>query len=179
MKETIKMKTKMKIVTGDWFVGNWEVGVHVANLYHTFGSGIARSILQKFPKVYDKDIETPYGDENKLGTYSSCVIDDGRRICNLYAMERIGNNGNPLNRNLKYDHFYDGFYKICSDAAEQNRKIIGVPYLIGCCRAGGNWNIVNQIMMEIVTEFDLELRIYKIKNYEKSAVSTPPKTRTF
>ena len=169
---------KIEIINGDWFAGNWEVGVHVANLYHTFGSGIARSILQKFPKVYDKDIETRYGDVSKLGSYSCCVLDDSRWVCNLYAMERIGNNGDPLDRNLKYDHFYDGFYKICSDAAEKGKKIIGVPYLIGCCRAGGNWNIVNQIMIEIVTEFDLELQIYKIENNEKSATSTPAKTRT-
>lgn len=166
----------MKIINGDWFDGDWEVGVHVANLYHVFGAGIARSILQTYPEVYEKDCETPHGEISKLGTYSCCEIDDGKVICNLYAMERIGNNGHPLDRNLRYDHFYDGFYKICEYAASQDKKNIGVPYLIGCCRAGGSWNIVSQIMIELTEKFDLELKIYKIEN---SQVNTLSKTRLF
>lgn len=162
----------MKIINDDWFNGDWHVGIHVANLYHTFGSGIAYSIKNKYPEVYAEDKKTGNGDESKLGNFSKKQISENKIIYNLYAMEGIGNNGNPLDRNLKYDNFYDGFYKICEESKKLGKNIVGVPYLIGCCRAGGSWNIVLEIMVDICNIFSLDLQIYKLDNFESSAHSS-------
>jgi hypothetical protein len=154
--------------------------IHCCNLYHIFGSGIAYFIGKKYPEAYKADLETENGCESKLGSFSKATTNDGKMIYNLYAMYGIGNDGNPMNRNLAYDHFYDGIYKICDDVGVNPIRpiIIGIPKYIGCCRAGGNWNIIDIMLQEIEKDFpDVEFHIYELENGEMSAQSTNPTPR--
>jgi len=166
----------MKNVKGDLLESDVDVMVHCCNLYHTFGSGIAYFISKKFKEAYDADLATVHGCDTKLGTFSKADIGGGQWIYNLYAMWGIGNNGNPMNRNLSYDHFYNGLYKICIDMIKNSiGTTIGLPKYIGCCRAGGNWEIVNAMLQEIEKDFpQLEFVVYELENGEMTATSTQP-----
>lgn len=167
---------------GDLLESDCDVLVHCANIYHTFGSGIAYFIKQKYPEAYQADLDTEHGCESKLGDYSKATIDKNRVLYNLYAMWGIGNDGHPLHRNLSYDHFYNGMYKICCDAGLNKLLpiVIGVPKYIGCCRAGGNWVIVDTILQELEKEFEnIEFHVYELENAELNAQSTIPKDFIF
>jgi hypothetical protein len=80
----------------------------------------------------------------------------------------IGNDGNPLNRNLQYDFLYDCLYRLCEQITEEEEKekvIIGVPYLIGCGLASGEPKIVLAILENIEEKFPkVEFNIYKLTN---------------
>jgi O-acetyl-ADP-ribose deacetylase (regulator of RNase III) len=168
----------MKYFTGDLLEANVDVICHVANIYHTFGSGIAYFIRQTYPLAYEADLETENGCESKLGTFSSADVTPHLAIYNLYAMYGIGNNGHPLNRNLSYDHFYDAMYKVCEDikASPIMTTIVGIPKYIGCCRAGGNWEIVNTMLQELEKQFShIEFHVYELENGEITAQSTQPR----
>lgn len=143
----------MKTIQGDIFKGEWDILIHCANLYHTMGAGVARIIKEKYPEAFDADLKTFYGDETKLGTFSYAQTKDKRIIVNLYAQKGIGNDGNPLNRNLQYDYLYDSLYSLCRKITRQT--VIGVPYLIGCGLAGGSENIVLSILQDIENNFKL------------------------
>ena len=167
----------MKHIKGDLIESDVGVMVHVCNNYHVMGSGIAYFLKQKYPQVYEADLDTPQGDESKMGTYSVAAIQDNRFVCNLYAMWGIGSNGNPLERNLSYDHFYNGLYKICEEIATKyplTTTIVGLPKYVGCCRAGGSWDIVEAIIKDIETIFSeyISFHIYELENGEVKADST-------
>ncbi len=168
----------MKTYIGDLLDSDCDVLVHCANIYHTFGSGIAYFIKKRFPEAYAADLETECGCESKLGTFSKATISNNRVLYNLYAMYGIGNDGHPLNRNLSYDHLYNGLYEICEDALKETNNFpitIGLPKYIGCCRAGGNWIIVESIVQEIEKLFhNVEFHIYELENAETTAQSTKP-----
>lgn len=168
----------MKYITGDLLESDVDVMMHVANLYHTFGSGIAHSIKKKFPEAYEADKGTLYGCEAKLGNYSRAEIAPNRWIYNLYGMNGIGNTGRPLDRNCSYDAIYNALYRSCKTLLHlyELPPRIGIPYLMGCCRAGGSWKIVEAIIEDIEEQFngDVQFFIYKLDDAETTAQSTQP-----
>lgn len=167
----------MKTIYGDLLEGDWDYFCHVTNSFQTFGSGIAYYVKKKFPEVYQADLD--YDAEDKLGTYSYADLADGRGAYNIYAMYGLGNDGTHLGRNLSYDAFTNALENICSELSNNHYMWssirIGVPYLIGCCRAGGNWNIVRVILETLESEYpNIEFIVYDIENGEKEAQSTQP-----
>lgn len=153
----------MKYIKGDLFEsGEWEVFAQICNNYKTFGAGFAKIVKEKYPKVYQADLNTVDG-SSKLGTFSYGNTEDYRNGFNLYAMYGIGNNGNPLNRNLSYDHLYNALYKMCQKLSGLDWTLqIGVPYMIGCGLAGGEILIVEAILKDIESKFNVEFLIYQL-----------------
>lgn len=167
----------MKYLTGDLLESDVDAMMHVANLYHTFGSGIASSIKKKWPAAYEADCATLYGCIAKLGNFSKAEVEPNRWVYNLYAMKGIGNTGRPLDRNCQYDCMYDAVYKACKELWPKYRLPvrIGFPYLMGCCRAGGSWKVVGAILedLEDVFEGNVQFFVYKLEDGEAHATSTP------
>lgn len=130
-----------------------DVILHVANLFHTFGAGIAKQIKEKFPNSYKADLATKKGDKNKLGTYSF-AFDSGKFIVNMYAQDGFAQPGKPA---TDYVAFKKAITKIENHFIG---KVIGVPHGIGCGLAGGDWNIVKGILVEIFKDKG-NLIIYK------------------
>lgn len=173
----------MKKYNGDVLDADVDVICHVTNNYHCFGSGIAATIARRYPQVFDADKETEPDCDTKLGSFSKAEIDLNRVIYNLYAMWGIGNDGHPLHRNLSYDSFYNAVFSMCEDILYKSSKIfnpvvIGVPAYIGCCRAGGEWDIVLSILKNIEDKFDgnIHFHIYELDNGEmaRKVQSTTP-----
>ena len=155
----------MKIINQNIFDGSWNGMVHCANLYHTFGAGIAKQIKIRYPTAYQADCETSKGSEKKLGTYSSSYEND-KTIYNLYGQVGIGNNGDPLKRNCKYDHIHDAMWLVCEhiiDTKGDSPYTLGIPYGMGCGLAGGDFKIVYVILESIESQFpDIQFTIYKL-----------------
>ena len=166
----------MRHVVGDLLeTKDMDVMIHCCNLYHTFGSGLALSIKNKYPEAYTADKITERGAEYRLGTFTKTSVDNFT-IYNLYAMKGLGNSGHPLGRNLSYDHFYDGIFRICEDAEksfDKDRIEIGIPMNFGCCRAGGEWNVVESILWNIESRFPhIEFVVHELEEAENDAEST-------
>lgn len=146
---------------------------HQANLFHTFGGGIARVIKDKFPKAYEADCATvlgiagePYHTKNlaKLGTYSSAKVDDQRTIVNCYSQTGMG----ATDRNTSYNDILIIFktleekVRTWNDKNPSNQKVIGVPYKYGCGLAGGSWRIVLAIFEEVFKNSSVKLVIVRL-----------------
>ena len=142
---------------GDMLCGDWDVAYHCANVYKTFGSGVAYYIAKKWPEVYQADID---GD-NELGFFTKGIIkEDGRTIYNLYGQKGVGNDGHPLNRNCSYDHLYDAIYRACEDATRLADNVrVGIPQL-GCGLAGGSWTVVEAIIKDVEEKTSVEFTVY-------------------
>lgn len=150
------------IKNGDLIKGfrNKEVAAiaHVCNCQGKMNSGVAKAIRASFPQAYDVYMKAYYRGSLTLGTYSAARISEvGGCVINLHAQEFYGYDGK---RYLNYEALYNACEEISIDLGEQ--VSIGVPYLMGCDRAGGSWKIVSAILEETFCKRNIEVIAYKL-----------------
>jgi len=118
--------------------GEFDVIVHGCNCFNTMGGGIAREIRERYPDAARMDSRTARGDINKLGTYTSLLVDMPSNhfftIINAYTQ---------YNMSTGEDVFeYDAFAVIIRKLAHNYRGVrIGLPY-IGMGLAGGDKELI-------------------------------------
>ena len=139
--------------------GEFDVIGQGCNCFNTQNSGIAKSIRDIWSEVYEVDCQTKKGDYNKLGTVSiyhtKTRFDKPLDIINCYTQYNYGREVGKIYVNYdavamcmdKINYFYSG-------------KRLGLP-LIGCGLAGGDWNIVKDIIKSRLT--DVDVTIVKLK----------------
>jgi O-acetyl-ADP-ribose deacetylase (regulator of RNase III) len=155
----------MKEIKGNLFDGEYDILAHCANAYCTFGAGVAKQIKQRYPEAYEADLATKDLKDSKLGFYSVTDVNDGKlTIVNIYGQIGIGNDGDPLNRNVQYDLLFDAFYRLAvkiTKTRPTENVVIGVP-MLGCGLAGGVWRIVEAILLTIEEMFPhIQFHVYK------------------
>lgn len=119
--------------------------VHGCNCFCIMGAGIAKTIKQKYPIVYKKDLETEKGSKSKLGTINYVEIDRKTGpgiIINAYTQYEIGTPKHEIQMRYKaIESCFNEIYKKFPD------KRIGIPK-IGCGLAGLEWKLVRPIIEE-------------------------------
>lgn len=151
----------MQIIDGDlfdFFVGGpmkerCDVIMHVCNCQGVMGSGIALSIRKKFPPAYEayKGFHMRMGGSDiPLGSISHATINgDGKLIINLHAQRFYGGDGR---RYLDYEALYKCLVTASVLVFAEGHTRIGVPYLMGCDRAGGDWKIVDAMCESVFAD---------------------------
>jgi O-acetyl-ADP-ribose deacetylase (regulator of RNase III) len=144
-----------------------EVLAHSCNCQNTFGSGIARSILEMYPEAYAADTLANQirlaggGVGNVLGNYSVSYIEPATRqkhgtkinhIFNLYG-QNLGTDKSKLyDRKTNYEALYCALEKMAytlihGEAFSAHRyQTVGFPYKMGSDRGGGSWDIVERMI---------------------------------
>jgi len=137
----------MKIIKGDLIKlaleGKFDVIIHGCNCFCTMGAGIAKGIKSEFPEAYEADLKTEKGNKDKLGTYSNAITErNGYKIIIINAYTQHHYKGRRMKAD--YEAIRSVFKKIKSNYP--GRKI-GYPK-IGAGLAGGDWNIISEIIEE-------------------------------
>lgn len=136
-----------------------DVVIHQCNCFHTMGGGIAKTIKKVFPEAYKADLTTKYGDKEKMGSFS-CVNIKNVLICNMYSQYHHGSDKIQTD----YDSFRKGLQSISLFIKElegEETMRIGLPRLIGCALAGGDWNVVEKIIEEELSHLDVVIVDFK------------------
>jgi O-acetyl-ADP-ribose deacetylase (regulator of RNase III) len=135
---------------------------HGVNAQNTMGSGVARVLFEKYPKVkkdyhfYHKDmLEYLDANDDLLGSYSVSDQDDGKGILNCYTQLYYGRSGKKY---VSYDAIFDVFKVMIAMGVDE----VAIPK-IGCGLAGGNWEIVKQIIDD-ATGDDLDVYVYYLED---------------
>ncbi len=129
--------------------------LHVANCKGRMGSGIALTIKEKIPSAYRayKSFEKDKG--LSLGTVSS----DGS-VINLHAQYDYGYDGK---RYLDYEYLAKSLEHVKNVLDKRSKQYkVGLPYKMGCDRAGGSWDIVAS-MIKYYLSSEHEIFVYKLK----------------
>lgn len=118
--------------------------MHVCNNQGVMGSGIALSVKNRIPAAYEayRSFYQKAGQPIALGTIS---ISDN--VINLHAQSGYGRGI----RHLNYEALYVALEKAASHIRASRLTRVGVPYLMGSDRAGGDWNIVSAMLNAIFT----------------------------
>ena len=147
------------IKEGNLFDVKHGIIAHQVNCWGVMGSGVAEQFKACFPtsyKWYRKECNSVKTRADLLGKNINCYEDDEAiiTVC-MFAQENYGYN----------DCFtdYSAFRSCCKqlaydiNALGREDETINMPYLIGCGRAGGDWNIVFNIIYEELNDFDVIL----------------------
>lgn len=147
--------------SGDVFLSPTNIVIHQCNCFHTFGSGIAKTIKEMFPETYKSDLKTDFADKKKLGTFNLTKVkyDKNRNlrfICNLYGQYHFGRDKCYTN----YEALQTGFSAI---EKQMNNSLVevtvAIPYKLGCVNAGGDWNKVMPILTSVFGKSQVKLLI--------------------
>jgi len=148
---------KYKEIEGDLLAmaSDFDFIGHQCNLYHSFGAGIAKQIKDKFPWAYAADLATPWGDDNKLGTYSIGEAgDDDPVIVNFYCQVGFRSSDGPA---TAYEYMRGAFRKFNDQFPEST---LGLP-LIGAGLAGGDWEVIRGIIRRELKDIYVTVVKYK------------------
>lgn len=152
---------KSKIITGNVIDAKITKEVdfiaHVCNCQRTFGSGVAKQVKQVFPAAYR---EYYWGDQ----TLGNCIYAEG--VFNLLAQDRYGYD----KRHLNYGALTTALFAMQDELWDMRdnkdqcypKWRVGMPYKIGCDRAGGEWEVVKE-MIEFILEPVAEVIFYKLE----------------
>lgn len=147
----------VKEITGDLILQSdlFEVIVHGCNCFCAMNSGIAPQIKSKWPEAFEVDCETIVGDKSKLGTISF-TNNTSPIIVNAYTQYEFGTD----KRNCDYNAL-----ESCMQLIKKNftGKKIGMPK-IGAGLAGGNWNIIKDIIQRELEDEEVTIILWNNTN---------------
>jgi len=146
----------MKTVKGDLIKlaikGEFDIIIHGCNCFCTMGAGTAKAIKAEFPEAFKADQGTEKGDKSKLGSFThATTVRNGHSITVINAYTQFNYRGKGLKAD--YDAIRDVFKELKSQFAG---KRFGFP-LIGAGLAGGDWEIISEIISEELQGEDFTL----------------------
>lgn len=133
--------------------GHYDAIVHGCNCFCTMGAGIAKQIKAEFRAAYLADCRSVKGDRAKLGHYTSADfqihipgIANTRQLFVINAYTQFDYKGAGVK--VDYSAIEQVFRRINLDFKGSH---IGIP-LIGAGLAGGNWSIIEKIIVNELTD---------------------------
>ena len=168
----------ISIMEGNMLNAEDRILLRVCNCYGVWGAGIAPQIKEKWSEAHEPHVEycKSMNHEWKLmaGQVQFSSTDDGKLIGNMFAM--------PVRRDIEgtvqvfrsFDHwaFAACLNKVSKHCLDIDDEIptISIPYGIGCGLAGGNINVVNQLILDWSNyhNVNINLWVYNIEEWKAS-----------
>lgn len=165
----------IKIINGNLFDTEARFICHQVNCMGKMGSGIAYQVKRKYPHVYKEYIKIASPD--MLGKVQYVPVNteyighspeefltqnQTQWICNLFAQNNYGRDGKQY---TSLDAFRQCLQNLWYTVHAKNNNFgakIALPYNIGCCRGGANWEDINAIIKQELYDCDVEL--WKLDN---------------
>lgn len=126
---------------------------HQVNCQGAMRSGIAKSIREKWPIVFDLYHRKCAFTDNLLGDIQIVKVNTfPQYVINMFSQEYYGYDGK---RYTSYDAFWNCLNLIKQQVPKD--KVIGFPYKIGCVRGGANWSIIYAMIAEVLKDYEVEI----------------------
>lgn len=156
--------------TGDLLLSDCTILIHQCNCQSNMGAGIALQIAKRYPEAKKADEHFKYSSNERFGKCSVAKTQDGKMIVNLYAQKYPGKvkYGNiEKEQKERYQAFEKGLRSVLNSLPTLKEKgfpiKIGLPYLIGCDLAGGDWRIIYGIIEKLAKEYNQDFYLYKLE----------------
>ena len=154
-----------RYIVGDITETDLKYIAHGVNCQNKMGSGVAKALYEKFPEV-----KKEYHRHCDLWSYEIHGLLLGQ-LCPVF----INNDKNIFNLFTQLNYGYDGKRYVNYWAIVRCFSVLmgyipkGYPIAIpkiGCGLAGGDWNIVEQLINDTVGD-DLEIWVYELNDSQK------------
>lgn len=159
----------IRIIEGDLFTTDAHFIAHQVNCMGVMGSGVALQVKEKYPHVYKEyakvasskmlgQVQIVPTNPKYLGYDSGSIAipNNEQWICNLFAQDGYGYGKQYTDMGALKKCFRIMWMTVHKKNNNFDAKI-AMPYKIGCCRGGGNWDEVYTMMEEIFEDCNVEL----------------------
>lgn len=147
----------VNIIQGDLMKAEEDILGHQVNCQGVMGSGIAKILRNTYPNLYPsyKQFCENFTPEELLGK-CQIVTTDSKYVANIFGQLKYGR---QKVRYTDYDALRDSL-RILKDYAKKHNLSVALPYNIGCGLANGEWSMVEEILEEVFSDYDVTL--YKL-----------------
>lgn len=156
----------INIVKGNILDAIEDIIVQQVNCKGVMGAGLAKSILNKYPNVKKEyqsfrsfNLNKGLTDKDLLGLVNYVRVSDGKVIANVFGQVNIKKNHFDKTVYTKTEALTRGLKEV-KELSKQLNKSVAIPYGIGCGLAGGDWNIISEIIDSIFSDY--KVTIYKL-----------------
>jgi len=144
---------------------------HCCNDKAIMGAGLAKQLVEFWPKVGVADRAAAKNFSNFQGNYSCAEVKQGKFVYNLYGQTL----GNEDGRNVNYETLYKatdlGLKSVSRYAETHGKQRVGLPLRMGSDLAGGDWRIVCAIIEVLAEKYDKNIDIIIVR-WDKSIYSS-------
>ncbi|ATO28897.1 Appr-1-p processing protein [Bacillus atrophaeus] len=156
----------IKIVKGNILDATEDIIVQQVNCKGVMGAGLAKAILKRYPNVKSEyqsfrnfNLNKGLTDKDLLGLVNYVRVTDGKVIANVFGQIEIKKNRFDKTVYTKTEALTRGLKEV-KELSKQLNKSVAIPYGIGCGLAGGDWNIVSELIDSIFSDY--KVTIYKL-----------------
>ena len=131
------------------------------------GSGFASAVSKHWPLAQDEFCEWAERDRQnlRLGQTHASQVDDLITLFSIIAQHGYGPSRLPR---IRYQHLRDGLVAL-RDFANANNLSVHMPR-IGCGEARGNWLIVQDLVLECLSDHNVEVTVYDLRPRSKATL---------
>ncbi|KIN27490.1 macro domain-containing protein [Bacillus subtilis] len=156
----------IKIVKGNILDASEDIIVQQVNCKGVMGAGLAKAILNKYPNVKKEyqsfrnfNLNKGLTDKDLLGLVNYVRVSDVKVIANIFGQVNIKKNRFDNTVYTKTDALTRGLKEV-KELSKQLNNSVAIPYGIGCGLAGGDWNIISELIESIFSDY--KVTIYKL-----------------
>ncbi|GKS11223.1 Appr-1-p processing protein [Paenibacillus chitinolyticus] len=142
----------VKIVQGNLMEATEDIIGHQVNCMGVMGAGLAKLIKRDYPEVFKQYKQSCSNKGELLGRCQIVSTKNEKCIANLFGQYGYG----VQKRHTDYIALRGALNELMSLAMKSGQSI-ALPYNIGCGLAGGDWDIVGQIIEEVFIDYDVTL----------------------
>lgn len=153
----------LKYVEGDLFSTEADIIAHGCNCRNGYGSGVAYTMSQRYPKAKSLFHEKFDEDGWWLGDVQFVLQNDGKYIANCATQYNFLPRGF---RHADYDAIRDCMEKVKRFAKDKGLTI-AIPK-IGAGLAGGDWAVIETILTEVFSDYDVTIYYLEPKKLERA-----------
>jgi len=157
----------IKIVKGDMIEsmlkGELDAYGQQCNCFCRMRRGIAPLLVKANPEVLEVDKATEEGNPYKLGKFSVTTDSTKPLVYNIYGQFHWSKFKVVEGRNTDYQALEQGLLNVSLDMMVNQLTTLGLP-LIGCGLAGGDWNIVKNIIEYTFQDTGIDVTIFVLED---------------
>jgi len=151
----------MKTVSGNILDCEEGIIVHQVNFAGVMGAGLALQVKRKYPIVFSRYIEScnslTWESVLSGGAVDFVKVNPKLYVANLFAQRHYGTDRTHTN----YEYFRTGM-KTLARFSIREKLPVAIPYKIGCGLAGGDWQLVSDIIQNELENIDYT--IYRLED---------------
>ncbi|MED4861503.1 Appr-1-p processing protein [Bacillus atrophaeus] len=156
----------INVIKGNILDATEDIIVQQVNCKGVMGAGLAKAILKRYPNVKSEyqsfrnfNLNKGLTDKDLLGLVNYVRVTDGKVIANVFGQIEIKKNRFDKTVYTKTEALTRGLKEV-KELSKQLNKSVAIPYGIGSGLAGGDWNMVSELIDSIFSDY--KVTIYKL-----------------
>lgn len=131
---------------------------HQVNCKGVMGAGVAKAIRSRYPEIMNEYVSLCNSQKVSRDLLGKCQLvktnNRQRLVANLFGQDGFGGG-----LRTDYNALKAAFDSLFEQMDELDLDSVSMPYGIGCGLAGGDWNVVSELLKEAAAIYDMRIHV--------------------